>query len=492
LDGAFSVAPSFLIGKGADMAIKTFPLDDPAIVMSGQTTEMWADGHTARKFSGYNTQMHFIAYGSDLSLLCCCFEPTLVQVSVDNGAWSAIPCIGAWGETSIFSGLTDQAHTVLLRHVSGACNFYLDLPSGVILNGANPKLEAPAGYGAQIRLSETDAPVRLEGGWESLSAAGYSDPPLKICGWSDGCVRFIAKCSSVAVWCYQNGIAFKTQMDGADMEGLRVTPEISEYGWFVLLEGLNPLEEKEYSFSVASLPGGYAYLYALMAIGGDGVSAAPPPMRPVIVFLGDSITQALIGVQPNSSDGFAHRLGIARGVAVCNRGLNGSTVRQFPSGPPQITAMAGESETRLTELVAIHPVPFQIVILYGTNDLGQVGGAESLEEFAASYRNMLGRLRELFPRTLILCLGVLPRADRLMAVRAPWSDVIRQCARELTHYNVRFMDVEGWIDDGAGTLDLYDGVHPTAEGYRKIAERLLPHILFTRTLQEMTMIVGEI
>ncbi len=473
------------------MAIKTFSMDDPAIVMSGQTTDMWADGHSSRKFSGCNTRMHFIAYGADLSLLCCCFDPTLVQVSVDNGAWSAIHCVGAWGETPIFSGLTDQAHTVLLSHVSGPCNFYLDLPAGVILNGANPKLEAPGGYGVQIRLSEADAPVRLEGGWENFSAAGYSDPPLEICRWSDGCVRFIAKCSSVAVWCYQNGIAFKTQTDGADMDGLRVTPEISEYGWFVLMEGLNPLEEREYSFSVASLPDGCAYLYALMAIGGDGVSATPAPMHPVIVFLGDSITQATIGAQPNTSDGFAHRLGIARGVAVCNRGLNGSTVRQFPAGPPQINTMAGESETRLADLAAIRPVPFQIVILYGTNDLGQVGGAESAEEFAASYRNMLGRLRELFPRTLLLCLGVLPRAEYPMAVRAPWSDVIRICAQELAHYNVRFVDAEGWIDDGPGTPDLYDGVHPTAEGYRKIAERLLPNILFTHTLQVTVMIAGE-
>lgn len=473
------------------MATKSFSVDDPAIVMSGQTTDMWADGHSSRKFSGFNTQLHFIAYGSDLSLLCCGFEPALVQVSVDGGAWGAVPCAGAWGETPIFSGIPDQAHSVLLRHASGSCDFYLDLPSGVILSGTDPKLEAPAGYGAQILLSSANAPVRQEGGWESMVAAGYSDPPLRICGWSDGCVRFRAKCATVYVWCYQNGIAFKTQVDGADTDGLRVTPQSAQYGWFAMIEGLNPLEEHEYSFSVASLPDGYAYLYALMAIGGEGISATPPLLRPTTVFLGDSVTQATIGSQPNSSDGYAHRLGISRGVAVCNRGLNGSTVRQFPAGPPQVTVMAGESETRLANIAAIDPTPAQIVILYGTNDLGQVGGAESLEEFASSYRNMLGRLREIFPLTLIVCLGVPPRADYPAAVRAPWSDVIRLCVREMAHYNVRFTDVEGWIDDGAGTLDLYDGVHPTAEGYRKIAERLLPDILFTRALQETSMIAGE-
>ena len=474
------------------MSTKTFAIDDPAIVLSGQTTDMMADVHSARKFSGFNTQIHFIAYGTDLRLLCYGIDPTLVQVQVDNGTWNAIPCLGAWGAATIFSGLTDQAHTVLLRHVSGDCNFYMDLPAGLILSGMDPKLQSPAGYGVQIPLAGVAKSICHEGGWESTDAAGYSNPPLRICQWADGCIRFNAKCSGVSIWCFQNGIAFKTQMDGIDSGVLRVTPESSLYGWFAIMEGLNPLEMHEYSFSVASLPGGCAYIYALMAIGGEGVSADPPPLRPVTVFLGDSITQATIGAAPNSADGYAHRLGLFRNTAVCNRGLNGSTVRQFPIGPTQVTTMAGESEIRMANLAEIDPAPSQIVILYGTNDMGQVGGTETLEEFTLSYRNMLGRLRELFPRTLMLCLGILPRNEHPLEVRALWSGVIQQCAKEMAHYNFRFIDVEGWIDDGPGTVDLYDGVHPTAEGYRKIAERLLPNMLFTHALQETTMITGEI
>lgn len=116
------------------------------------------------------------------------------------------------------------------------------------------------------------------------------------------------------------------------------------------------------------------------------------------------------------------------------------------------------------------------MVLYGTNDMSQLGGPESVAEFQASYQDMLQQLVSSLPSTKFRCLGMLQRRDYSASDRAPWSAAIQNAVLAVYSPNVQFIPVEGWIDDSADSPDLFDNVRPNPTGYQKIENRLLPYV----------------
>lgn len=184
------------------------------------------------------------------------------------------------------------------------------------------------------------------------------------------------------------------------------------------------------------------------------------PMQTVL--FGDSITEIF-----NVTDLF-YDYTKATGVAVYNRGISGDT------------------SDRLLERIydnVINIAPRNLVILTGTNDLGL---GVSLD-FTASYVDrILQIVGEKCPDTNVILEGIYPvnrnmsMASRQM-VGCRKNSVIAEVNGQLSvlaqKYNVTFADFTDKLIDKKGRFFkeyTYDGLHPTAEGFKVIAENLMP------------------
>ena len=464
----------------------------PEIRYSGQWMDLNAGGHNARVISAENSQVDLKAHCADLTMLSFNVTGTQMAVQVDGGAWTDLPIQTNWGSLTLFTGLPDASHTVCIRHRGGASAFYMDRDTAFTLSGSAPALENRTDFGPMYPLVMQGQELAQEGGWKNLSAAGYVNPPLRVSPWPDAAIFFKAKCESIRIWTHLDGSGFQFMVDGADAGGMAVTPSLGQYGWQTIATGLDPSVEHEYGISVSRMDYPTIYLYALMLVGGAGLISSPMPGRATLAFYGDSLVVGAGGTGADSSHGMAHMLGLRKKIAVLNAGVSASTVHRFNTGPSGVTTRAGDATERLPDLTALSPAPSHVVVMYGTNDLGQIGGPESLAAFEESYRHMLTTLVAAMPATRFLCAGILPRSDYPAVSRAPWSDIIGQAAGGFHRENVRFISMEGVISDAPGSIDLFDGVHPTPAGYAKIADALEEYAGFTSEMEEVIVSAGAL
>ena len=123
------------------------------------------------------------------------------------------------------------------------------------------------------------------------------------------------------------------------------------------------------------------------------------------------------------------------------------------------------------------PTPKAVVLLIGTNDLAY-GRPPDLT--ADGIRAALETLRQYFPETRILLLGLLPReevaTDPLRVATTKVNHLIRACA---DNQHIFFADIGDVLLDGNGRLTREiapDGLHFTARGYSLLTSRLDPEL----------------
>ena len=113
----------------------------------------------------------------------------------------------------------------------------------------------------------------------------------------------------------------------------------------------------------------------------------------------------------------------------------------------------------------------QVVVLIGTNNLHLNPDAEIVEGLKWLVRAI--KVRQ--PGAAVLLLGILPRRQQEPRI-AQLNEGIARASGEL---DVAYLDAGGVFLDAAGKIDeslFSDGLHPNAEGYRKLAERLQPYL----------------
>jgi lysophospholipase L1-like esterase len=173
-----------------------------------------------------------------------------------------------------------------------------------------------------------------------------------------------------------------------------------------------------------------------------------------IVFLGDSITRRW------ATDGKAAWDRLFAPLDAVNLGIGGDRVENV-----LWRIHEGELDDLNVRL---------IVLLIGTNNLG----VNTPGQLTAGVSLLLQEIRQRQPRAVVLLLGLLPR-ERLGS--SPMRERIREVNRRLTSLadgkEVRFLDAGNVLleDDGTLTEEVApDGLHLSAEGYRRLGGAIEP------------------
>ncbi len=186
--------------------------------------------------------------------------------------------------------------------------------------------------------------------------------------------------------------------------------------------------------------------------GGDAVGAEPE--RPLVVFLGDSLTA---GFGLGEEEAYPALVGAAlaaegRPVRVVNAGVSGDT--------------SAGGLARLDWVLRLDPVV--VVVELGPND-GLRGLPLAATE--ANLRRIVERIEAAGARVLLVGLLIPPNYGPDYAGR--FAAIYPRLAAELDVPLVPF------LLDGVGgepDLNLVDGIHPNAAGHRRLAENVLPHL----------------
>ena len=179
---------------------------------------------------------------------------------------------------------------------------------------------------------------------------------------------------------------------------------------------------------------------------------------PRIVFLGNSITHFWGGEPKNS---------VVNGEDSWNDMMRPLGVRNFGYGWDRIENVLWR--VYHDELSGYQAS--QIVILIGTNNRGMNTNEQILE----GLRFLVQAIQDRQPGADILMLGIYPcRKDEQRI-----ADLNRGIVKVAGAMNVRYLDAgkvlltaEGKIDEALFT----DGLHPNAEGYRRLAKEMVPYL----------------
>lgn len=242
--------------------------------------------------------------------------------------------------------------------------------------------------------------------------------------------------------------------------------------------------------------------------------AVEPAGKPIrVACVGDSITFGATADDP-ATQSYPARLQELLG--------EGYAVKNFGVGGYALLRKVDHSVWKTLESVKAFE-PQVVVVMLGTND---TRFWEHNADFEADYHALIDELTAL--RTgpkVVICtpIDILPeveglaqeRAERLKGLRVHLAELCERIPRivkdasdkapEHSSRNLVLVPLAGMFQDKPELLP--DGVHPKAEGYRMIAERLIPHvknvvlrpegsgiILFGggRSLEESDRLIGEI
>lgn len=181
---------------------------------------------------------------------------------------------------------------------------------------------------------------------------------------------------------------------------------------------------------------------------------------PELVFLGDSITQQW---ETAGAEVWQQYYG-ARDVA--NLGIGGD-----------------ETEHVLWRLdhgnwPGIHPKA--VVLLIGTNNVGNTGGAHTAPMIAAGIEDVVERIRTASPETHVLLLAVFPRDPGPSPMREVIADINARVQRLADGEWVRYRDLGPLFLETDGVLlptIMPDFLHLSGEGYRRWAEAIEPDLV---------------
>ena len=242
---------------------------------------------------------------------------------------------------------------------------------------------------------------------------------------------------------------------------------------------IDEITRREFVTATAGALAGTALWPAGAAVGRPSAPATPPAKGSVVLFQGDSITDAgrdRAATDPNAARalGSGYPLLVAsaalaahpdRGLRFYNRGISGNKV-------PDLAARWAADTVALA--------PDVLSILIGVNDFWHKlngGYTGTVEDYENQYATLLQETRRALPHVRLIVLE--PFVLRCGAVDDRWFpefDQRRAAAERVAHHaGAAFVPLQRVFDDLArkSTPQYWaaDGVHPTPAGHAAIAER---------------------
>lgn len=194
---------------------------------------------------------------------------------------------------------------------------------------------------------------------------------------------------------------------------------------------------------------------------GSKTAPLPPASSLKMEFYGDSITQGVralsMAVGPDGSDGtkdYAFLTAMAFGAVHNQVGFGRQGVIRPGNGkvPPAPQSFGWNFQGSRADPSF---VPKVVVVNQGTND-----SIYPSSQFQPAYQSYIAEIRKAYPDAVIFCMrpfGGFHEKDVRAAVRA------------LKDRKIIYVDTTGWL----GKTDYTDGIHPTAKGHVKAAQKLI-------------------
>jgi lysophospholipase L1-like esterase len=236
-------------------------------------------------------------------------------------------------------------------------------------------------------------------------------------------------------------------------------PRIVSGGGGALLLNPQPLSAGEHTLFVGA-PGQNEEVVTQGLVLDDGASTVAPQERPLIEFIGDSITMGAYSYAPDTA-----------GIMGCDRAQIAFSARALTTGYGCSEDKTGMDQEyfRLKGFNHLKDspqpdwdfsyTPNLIVINLGQNDQC---GQEPQQIMYKSYKDFIGKLRAKFPTTPIVAVRPFSGA---------FGKLIKSAVDELTaagDTHLYFVDTTGWLEAG----DFFDGTHPHFYGAMKAAHRM--------------------
>ncbi len=447
------------------MATTNFAWTNPAVSVSGALTNNGTfSGRSSYYFPGTYSAYAFTATGTDCSLdYYEISSASALEISIDGGAFTT-PTLtvggGVWVTLSVFSGLSDAAHTVVIRKKGGTTLF--DYTNGFSVTGASPAIALSSGYGPITQLSTAVAAGYIKIG--SRHSSSTSQGHVSYGSSADTCLscRFVATTGTIKLFAYQNGTKVRLTIDGVDAASAVTLPNDSKWGWTTVGTGLDSAGAHEYQITGGNTS---VIMFAVMTIGGTGVSTSTLAALPLWTYYGDAITGDTVGTG-DATLSHCQLISVAQGVSYRASGRSSSTLRDFGTGAANITTFSGQRRTSdITSLT-----PDVCVFLYGVNDGAGVGGGTTTAQFRASAEATLTALAAVVPTIYVL--GYLDSSTAAQANRTAFNAELEGACATVGSACV-YINTDGWITPAS---DCADGVHPNAGGYVKIRDAFLAAI----------------
>jgi len=214
----------------------------------------------------------------------------------------------------------------------------------------------------------------------------------------------------------------------------------------------------------------------------DNGATTVPDSRPLVEFIGDSITAGLSTTDGPISD-YAWQTAERLGVQHTQIAVSGVTLvdgyhhpdNTFPgmeSGYFKLKSVDYCTDTKCADIPQWDFTNYTakaVVINIGTNDAGLSTGAPPAALYQSTYTTFLQNIRAKYANADIFVMRPFTSAF--------WTEVQAAVAARVSagDAKVHLIDTEGWLT--AGKPDFNDAVHPSDSGHMKVASHLVPILL---------------
>jgi lysophospholipase L1-like esterase len=371
----------------------------------------------------------------------------LLPVVVDGVTNSvAIPNNSSFADIVLATGLTDGWHELSfnIQGVAGG-SMFITKTASLKVTGATPAIRAPNGFDLFVLgLSSTFQQYALAPGWGGSSYGCiyrlYSTSSIIMTGRMSS-IRVFTIGANQPISVYVDGVLAGTQTVAANVWG---------YATFTGLDA-----SKDHTYEVVYVYRGTSglgcLLYALAAGGPTTNSIVlypPPPSKPTIVGIGDSLTDTNECNSSMTTNGWFWRFSRQLGVQPHNIAIGGSSLDSNGAVVPAVVA-------------PVSPPPALITIQWGTNDRNT---GYTASQFGAAYSTLIAALVADCPNSVILCMAIFQYADS-----DTYNQAIQTAVASAANPNVIYQSTYGWFT----SADTCDGTHPTYAGHTKILNKML-------------------